>query len=154
MLKANVRVHAALRARFHGRPRRRLVPDDEDLPNPESRIMVDGKDIVMQWRRSNMQALSGLDQGHARAFQGLRLSDRAVAAFRQAHAVASVRHGARWATIRRPRRSTLLPVVRSPNLFVVDGSCLPNSAAVNPALSIAAQALRVADHIVTKDLAA
>ena len=29
----------------------------EDLPDPESRIMVDGKDIVMQWRRSNMQSL-------------------------------------------------------------------------------------------------
>ena len=28
----------------------------EDLPDPESRIMVDGKDIVMQWRRSNMQS--------------------------------------------------------------------------------------------------
>ena len=33
------------------------------------------------------------------------------------------------------------------NLFVVDGGFLPTSAAVNPALSIAAQALRVADHI-------
>ena len=32
----------------------------EDLPDPESRIMVDGKDIVMQWRRSNMQSLDGL----------------------------------------------------------------------------------------------
>jgi predicted Rossmann-fold nucleotide-binding protein len=34
-----------------------------------------------------------------------------------------------------------------PNLFVVDASCLPTSAAVNPALTVAAQALRVADHI-------
>ena len=41
-----------------------------------------------------------------------------------------------------------------PNLFVVDASFLPNSAAVNPALTIAAQALRVADHIMTKDLVA
>ena len=35
-----------------------------------------------------------------------------------------------------------------PNLFVVDASFLPTSAAVNPALTIAAQALRVADHII------
>ena len=34
-----------------------------------------------------------------------------------------------------------------PNLFVVDASFLPTSAAVNPALTIAAQALRVADHL-------
>ncbi|MEK1932091.1 MAG: GMC oxidoreductase, partial [Pararhizobium sp.] len=40
------------------------------------------------------------------------------------------------------------------NLFVVDASFLPTSAAVNPALTVAAQALRVADHIVSKDLAA
>ena len=41
-----------------------------------------------------------------------------------------------------------------PNLFVVDASFLPNSAAVNPALTIAAQALRVADHIKQTDLVA
>jgi choline dehydrogenase-like flavoprotein len=33
------------------------------------------------------------------------------------------------------------------NLFVVDASFFPSSAAVNPGLTIAAQALRVADHI-------
>jgi choline dehydrogenase-like flavoprotein len=38
-----------------------------------------------------------------------------------------------------------------PNLFVVDASFFPSSAAVNPALTIAAQSLRVADHIATVD---
>jgi len=38
------------------------------------------------------------------------------------------------------------------NLFVVDASFFPSSAAVNPGLTIAAQALRVADHIVQNDL--
>jgi choline dehydrogenase-like flavoprotein len=33
------------------------------------------------------------------------------------------------------------------NLLVVDSSFFPSSSAVNPALTIAAQALRVADHI-------
>jgi choline dehydrogenase-like flavoprotein len=33
------------------------------------------------------------------------------------------------------------------NLFVVDGSFFPSSSAVNPSLTIAAQALRVADHL-------
>jgi choline dehydrogenase-like flavoprotein len=41
-----------------------------------------------------------------------------------------------------------------PNLFVVDASFLPTSAAVNPALTIAAQALRVADHMTRSDLSA
>ena len=38
------------------------------------------------------------------------------------------------------------------NLFVVDASFFPSSAAVNPALTIAAQAIRVADHIAKVDL--
>jgi choline dehydrogenase-like flavoprotein len=49
-----------------------------------------------------------------------------------------------------PTKSVLDPFCRShdvPNLFVVDSSFFPSSAAVNPALTIAAQALRVADHI-------
>jgi choline dehydrogenase-like flavoprotein len=33
------------------------------------------------------------------------------------------------------------------NLYVVDASFFPSSAAVNPALTIAAQALRVGDHL-------
>jgi choline dehydrogenase-like flavoprotein len=49
-----------------------------------------------------------------------------------------------------PARSVLDPFCRThdiQNLFVVDASFFPSSAAVNPALTIIAQALRVADHI-------
>ena len=49
-----------------------------------------------------------------------------------------------------PRTSVLDAVCRShdvDNLFVVDASFFPSSAAVNPGLTIAAQALRIADHI-------
>ena len=50
-----------------------------------------------------------------------------------------------------PRTSVLDPWCRShdvDNLFVVDASFFPSSAAVNPALTVAAQALRAADHII------
>ena len=49
-----------------------------------------------------------------------------------------------------PARSVLDPFCRAhdvENLFVVDASFFPSSAAVNPALTIVAQALRAADHI-------
>jgi choline dehydrogenase-like flavoprotein len=49
-----------------------------------------------------------------------------------------------------PRSSVLDPYCRThdvENLFVVDASFFPSSAAVNPGLTIAAQALRVAEHI-------
>jgi choline dehydrogenase-like flavoprotein len=54
-----------------------------------------------------------------------------------------------------PRTSVLDPWCRShdvPNLFVVDASFFPSSAAVNPGLTIVAQALRVADHIKDTEL--
>ena len=49
-----------------------------------------------------------------------------------------------------PTSSVLDPYCRAhdiENLFVVDASFFPSSAAVNPGLTIVAQALRVADHI-------
>jgi choline dehydrogenase-like flavoprotein len=51
---------------------------------------------------------------------------------------------------RDPGRSVLDPYCRAhdlDNLYVVDASFFPSSAAVNPALTIAAQALRVGDHL-------
>lgn len=54
-----------------------------------------------------------------------------------------------------PRTSVLDTYCRShdvENLFVVDASFFPSSAAVNPGLTIIAQALRVADHLVQHDL--
>jgi choline dehydrogenase-like flavoprotein len=49
-----------------------------------------------------------------------------------------------------PATSVLDPFCRShdvSNLYVVDSSFFPSSAAQNPALTIAAQALRVGDHL-------
>ena len=126
----------------------------EDLPDPESRIMVDGKDIVMQWRRSNMQSLDGLTKVMRENFRACGypiVLSRPFDKRTPSHQCGTVKMGGDPAT------SPLDPFCRAfdhQNLFVVDASFLPNSAAVNPALSIAAQALRVADHIRTVELAA
>ena len=60
------------------------------------------------------------------------------------HAVGSVRMGPD------PRTSALDENCRFrgvDNLYVVDGSFMPTSAAVNPSLTIAANALRVGAHL-------
>jgi choline dehydrogenase-like flavoprotein len=52
-----------------------------------------------------------------------------------------------------PARSVLDVDCRShelDNLYVVDGSFFPSSAAVNPALTIMANALRVGDHLLAR----
>ncbi len=67
-----------------------------------------------------------------------------------AHQCGTVRFGTE------PETAALDPYCRSfdhQNLFVVDASFLPSSAAVNPALTIAAQGLRAADHMLANDFA-
>jgi choline dehydrogenase-like flavoprotein len=124
----------------------------EDLPNPESRVAVrDGK-IHLDWKRNNLLAHKGLVQ----VFKDrLRAAGYPIALAKPfdrrtpSHQCGTVRIGLNPAT------SPLDSFCRAwdhPNLFVVDASFLPTSAAVNPSLTIAAQALRVADHIVQTDL--
>ena len=126
----------------------------EDLPHPESRVLLDGDRVVLQWRRTNLEALRRLT---ARVRKRLRACDYPIVLSKRyteenpGHQCGTVRMGDD------PRTAPLDPFCRSydqPNLFVVDGSCLPNSAAVNPALTIAALALRAANHIRQVELAA
>ncbi|MHB2167435.1 FAD-dependent oxidoreductase [Alsobacter sp. R-9] len=119
----------------------------EDLPHPDSRVRLDGSRIVFDWRRSN-------ETGHARLVARMREVFRA-AGFpivlsrpfdrrTPSHQCGTVRFGTDPAT------SALDLHGRAhdhPNLHVVDASFLPTSAAVNPSLTIAAQALRVAAHL-------
>jgi choline dehydrogenase-like flavoprotein len=126
----------------------------EDLPDPESRVTVKGDRIVLDWRRSNWEAHLGLVARFKAVLRKAgwpvvlsRAFDRTV----PSHQCGTVRFGAN------PAASALDIWCRAHdhgNLYVVDASFLPNSAAVNPALTIAAQALRVADRIRTTELAA
>jgi choline dehydrogenase-like flavoprotein len=125
----------------------------EDLPDSESRVMVDGKDIVLQWRRTNMEALAGLTRVMRENFRACGYPIVLARPFDKrtpSHQCGTVRMG------NDPATAPLDIWCRSfdhRNLFVVDGGFLPTSAAVNPALTIAAQALRVADHIRKTELA-
>jgi choline dehydrogenase-like flavoprotein len=124
----------------------------EDLPNPESRVWVKGAHIHLDWKRSNWSAHEGLVKTFK---ERLRAAGYPIVLSKPfdrrtpSHQCGTVRIG------NDPRTSPLDPLCRAwdhPNLFVVDASFLPTSAAVNPSLTIAAQALRVADHISTADL--
>lgn len=124
----------------------------EDVPHPESRVMVDGDRIILQWNRTNWQAhldLVSRLKAVLRAAGFPIVLSRAFDKRTPSHQCGTVRMG------NDPASAPLDPWCRAfghPNLFVVDAACLPTSAAVNPALTIAAQALRVADHIMSTDL--
>jgi choline dehydrogenase-like flavoprotein len=122
----------------------------EDLPHPESRVIVDGDQLQLYWKRTNIEALKRLI---AVVRERLRQCGYPIVLTQRyteenpGHQCGTVRMG------NDPKTAPLDPFCRSydhRNLFVVDASCFPNSAAVNPSLTIAAQALRVADHIRTR----
>lgn len=124
-----------------------LYAMSEDLPNPESRVTLKDGQIVLDWKRSNWDAHLALV---ARLKALLRKAGYPVVMSRAfdrrtpSHQCGTACMGAD------PRRSVVDSYGRShdhKNLFVVDASILPTSAAVNPALTIAALALRAARHI-------
>ncbi|WP_075289522.1 GMC oxidoreductase [Pararhizobium arenae] len=126
----------------------------EDIPHSESRIMVDGERIVLQWVRTNWDAHLMLVDKLKKALKGAGFPlvvSRPFDKRTPSHQCGTVKIGTD------PASAPLDVYCRAfdhPNLFVVDASYLPTSAAVNPALSVAAQALRVGAHIREKDLAA
>ena len=116
--------------------------------------MLDGRRIVLAWQRSNMTAHEGLVKRMRAVLRAAgfpivlsRLFDRRT----PSHQCGTVRMG------NDPATSVVDPFGRShdhANLFVVDAGTLVTSAAVNPSLTVAAIALRAADHIKRTELAA
>ncbi|MFN3718856.1 MAG: FAD-dependent oxidoreductase [Rhizobium rhizophilum] len=125
-----------------------LYAMSEDLPNPESRVQVRNGRIVLDWKRSNWEAhLALVDKLKSllrKAGYPIVLS-RAFDRRTPSHQCGTARMGAD------PTKSVVDSFGRSHdhrNLFIVDASILPTSAAVNPALTIAALALRSGKHII------
>ena len=127
----------------------------EDLPDPENRVTLDRNgQIVLAYTLNNQE-------GHKRLITKLRsmlnhldchdhLIPRNLFVGQQiplagvAHQNGTIRFG------RDPATSALDVNCKAhelDNLYVVDGSFFPSSGAVNPALTIIANALRVGDHL-------
>ena len=126
----------------------------EDLPREDNRVTVtpDGR-IRLQYRPNNLAAHERLVTEMKRILR--RLGFWVVVA--HSHKEKNTTHQCGTLCFGTdPRASVLDPFCRThdvDNLFVVDASFFPSSAAVNPGLTIAAQALRVADHITETHLA-
>ena len=119
----------------------------EDLPRPENRVTVDGDKIMVSWTPNN---LGPHDELVKRVTRAVRRAGYPVA-LTERMGIATNSHMCGTAVAGTdPAASVLDPDCRShevSNLFVVDSSFFPSSAALNPALTIAANALRVAPTI-------
>jgi choline dehydrogenase-like flavoprotein len=135
----------------------------EDLPHPDSRVTLDRDgNIVLSYTPNNLEAHTRLrakletlmqqqtrcdihgNQCHQGLFARSLFVGERIPLAGVAHQCGTIRFG------RDPRTSALDVNCRAhdlDNLYVVDGSFFPSSGAVNPALTIAANALRVADHL-------
>ncbi len=118
----------------------------EDIPDPENRVSLDASGrIIVNKRASNVRLHKRLLSTMATAMRRAgypMIQTRRFGLDATAHQCGTVRFGDDPAT------SVLDPFCRShdvSNLFVMDASFLPSSAAQNPALTIAAQALRVGE---------
>lgn len=116
----------------------------EDLPNPESRVLVRDGQIVMHWQRSNMAAHQALIARTKAVMKRAGFPIVLVHTFGRkttSHQCGTARLG------NDPANSVVSTDLRShqiANLWVTDASALPTSAAVNPALTVAALALKAA----------
>jgi len=120
----------------------------EDLPDSENRVTLtsDGT-IQLRWKPTNIE-------GHERLVKRTRAMLRRAGypiIMTQRMTIETTSH--QCGTICfgvEPENSVLDPLCRThdiENLYVVDSSFFPSSSAVNPTLTIAAQTLRVADHM-------
>ncbi len=128
----------------------------EDLPLPENRVTLDKKgNIVLSYSENNLE-------GHKRLQKKLRwilehsgcethllpnniYLGKKIPIAGTAHQCGTIRFG------NDPKTSALNTNCRAhdvENLYVVDGSFFPSSSAVNPGLTIIANALRVGEHLI------
>jgi choline dehydrogenase-like flavoprotein len=119
----------------------------EDLPMVDNRVTLgrDGR-IHLRYRQNNAKAHTALVKRTQEMLTqiGFYTIKHSLGTRNTTHQCGTLCFGTD------PRASVLDPWCRThdiDNLFVVDASFFPSSAAVNPGLTIVAQALRVATHI-------
>jgi choline dehydrogenase-like flavoprotein len=126
----------------------------EDLPRPENRIAYDGDKVVLDITEGNEEAARRLKGkleallepmgAHKHLFERSLYLGKGIPINGTAHQAGTCRFGAD------PAASVLNLDCRAhevDNLYVADASFFPSIGAVNPTLTIIANALRVADHI-------
>jgi choline dehydrogenase-like flavoprotein len=120
----------------------------EDLPVADNRVTLDSSGrIRLQYQPNNLRAHRELVAETERILKRLgfwQIMKYSHGSQNTTHQCGTLCFGTD------PAKSVLDPYCRThdvDNMYVVDASFFPSSAAVNPGLTIIAQALRVADHI-------
>ncbi|MGB7248420.1 MAG: GMC family oxidoreductase, partial [Phormidesmis sp.] len=129
----------------------------EDYPDPNNRITLKNGKITVRYQPNNMKAFKRLIERWISVMKEvdsegspLPLSwyfSKILPVGAVAHQVGTCRFGTDPAT---SVLDTNCKAHDVDNLYVVDGSFFPSSAAVNPSLTIMANAMRVGDHLIER----
>ena len=125
----------------------------EDLPNLNNRVTVKDNKLHLNYTPNNLEAHDRLLYRWQEVLKATDKQSRGIHPYGSvpisvvAHQCGTCRFGTN------PKSSVLDVNCRThdlDNLYVVDGSFFPSSAAVSPALTIIANALRVGDHLIER----
>ncbi len=120
----------------------------EDLPDRENRItLTPNNQIQVHWKPNNLvahQKLIAAGSAMLREAGYQLIQTKTMGIETNSHQCGTIRFGDDPATSVLDRNCRAHSIT---NLYVVDSACFPSSTAVNPALTIAANALRVANHL-------
>ena len=129
----------------------------EDLPDPRNQVRIDGDRIIIDYTENNSEPFARLTERWAGILKQIdheKAPEAKTGYFTTkmpmhslGHQVGTCRFG------EAPKTSVLDLNCRShdiDNLYVVDGSFFVSSGAVNPTLTIVANALRVGDHLLDR----
>lgn len=129
----------------------------EDLPDPNNRILVKGNTIELNYTDNNTEAFNRLLKRWTDVLKSIGCGERILPCsfyFRKKIPLQGVAHQCGTCRFGEDPRTSVLNLNCCThdvdNLYVVDGSFFRSSAAVNPTLTIIANALRVGDHLIER----
>ncbi|MBW4563955.1 MAG: GMC family oxidoreductase [Mojavia pulchra JT2-VF2] len=130
---------------------------NEDLPDANNRVRVNGEKIVIDYTNNNQEAFNRLIKRWVEVLKSIEQPQKpGQFSFCVPQKMTIKEVGHQCGTCRfgeNPKTSVLDINCRThdiDNLYVVDGSFFPSSAAVNPSLTIIANALRVGEHLLER----
>ncbi len=123
----------------------------EDLPMPENRISLYRGSIRLAYKENNVRSFHRLVRRWSKIIKKVDRSVPAALHLKKKIALGGVAHQVGTCRFGTDPQSSVLDINcqshEVKNLYVVDGSFFPSSAAVNPSLTIIANAIRVGEHI-------
>jgi choline dehydrogenase-like flavoprotein len=125
----------------------------EDLPNPNNRVRIKGSKLYLDYTLNNLEAHDRLLYRWQEVLKATDKQSRGIHPYGSvsiqvvAHQCGTCRFG------EDPQSSVLNLNCRThdlDNLYVVDSSFFPSNAAISPALTVIANALKVGEHLIER----